>query len=72
MSIKETKTNKENIDISNGESYPINSEEQGKVFAEIKPFMNFMRYHQLIKKITYNIKIEYYPETKFVGEKLCQ
>lgn len=55
---------KQDIDICNGTLYPINSEEQGKVFERIKGFMNFMRYRQLIKKITYKIEIEYYPEEK--------
>ena len=62
---------KENIDISSGEKYPINAQEQGIVFAEVKPFMNFLRYHQLIKKVSYKIEIEYYPElnTKKAEEK---
>jgi hypothetical protein len=58
-----TKTiNEQNIDKCVGDIFPINAKKQGEVFEEIKPFMNSMRYHQLIKKVNYKIEIEYYPE----------
>ena len=51
----------ENIDISQGEKYPINAVQQGMVFEELKAWMIYMRYSQLIKKVTYRIEVEYYP-----------
>lgn len=56
--------NEQNIDKSVGDIFPINAKKQGEVFEQVKSFMNSMRYHQLIKKVTYKIEIEYYPEEK--------
>jgi hypothetical protein len=56
-----TKRNK-NTDVVSGFLIPENSQIQGQIFEKVKPFMNFMRYHQLIKCVRYNISIEYYPD----------
>lgn len=53
---------KENTDVVSGFLIPENSQIQGQIFEKVKPFMNFMRYHQLIKLVRYNISIEYYPD----------
>lgn len=64
------KERKQNIDVTEGFMYPINAKEQGEVFEKIKPFMNHMRYHQLIKNVKYTVTIEYYPEeTEYRGKK---
>jgi len=51
-----------NIDTCTGELFPVNSELQGKTWEQVKPFMSYMRYRQLIKKVKYTIEIEYYEE----------
>ena len=57
-------SNKDNIDVSSGNKYPINAEEQGKIFEEITPFMISIRKRQLIKRVNYRIEVEYYSEDK--------
>jgi hypothetical protein len=52
----------ENTDVVSGFLIPENSQIQGQIFEKVKPFMNFMRYHQLIKCVRYNISVEYYPD----------
>ncbi len=54
-------SNKENIDNSYGDIYPVNSKIQGETFEKIKEFIR-PRGRQLIKQVSYTMKVEYYPE----------
>lgn len=52
---------KYNMDFSSGDIFPVNSKIQGETFEQISHFIN-PRSGQLIKKVSYEFKVEYYPE----------
>ncbi len=56
-------TNKENIDNCKGEIFPVNSKIQGATFEEIRNFI-VPRSRQLIKKVSYTFKVEYFEEDR--------
>lgn len=54
----------ENVDTSYGDIYPVNSKIQGETFEKIKEFIA-PRMRQMIKQVSYTMKVEYFSESSY-------